>query len=91
MEAVFVAAVFDRAVLGEGVRIEAAAFHRQRVVHHQLGRHHRVDQRRIAALQRDGVAQAGQVDQRGLAQDVVADHTRREPREVEVALALDQL
>ncbi len=42
-------------------------------------------------LQRDGVAQAGQVDQRGLAQDVVADHARREPREIEVALAFDEL
>jgi hypothetical protein len=39
----------------------------------------------------DGVAQAGEVDQRGLAEDVVADHAGREPREVEVALALDQL
>ncbi len=34
---------------------------------------------------------AGQVDQRGLAKDVVADHARREPREIQVALALDQL
>ena len=91
VEAVFVAAVFDGAVLVEGVGIEAAAFDGQRVVDHQLGRHHRVDQRRVAALQGDGVAQAGQVDQRGLAQDVVADHARREPREVEVALALDEL
>jgi hypothetical protein len=32
VEAVFVAAIFDGAVLLEGLRIEAAAFHRQRVV-----------------------------------------------------------
>jgi hypothetical protein len=46
---------------------------------------------RVAALVGDGVAQAGQVHQRGLAEDVVAHHAGREPREVEVALALDQL
>ena len=84
VEAVFVAAVLDRAVLVERVGVEAAALHRQRMVDHQLRRHHRVDLRRVAALQRDGVAQAGEVDQRGLAQDVVADHARREPRKVQV-------
>ena len=91
VEAVFVAAVLDRAVLRERIAVEAAAFHRQRVVDDQLHRHHRIDLRRIAALLGDGIAQAGQVDQRGLAEDVVADHARREPREIEVALALDQL
>src|SRR5690606_12398065 len=30
-------------------------------------------------------------DQRGLAEDVVADHSRREPGKVQVAAALDQL
>ncbi len=91
IEAVFVAAVFDGAVLVEGVRIEAAAFDGQRVIDHQLGRHHRIDQRRVAALQCDRVAQAGQVDQCGLAQNVVAHHARREPWEVQVAFAFDQL
>ncbi|MDT4827398.1 hypothetical protein FQZ97_607430 [compost metagenome] len=91
METVFVAAVFHGAVLGEGVGIVAAVFHGQRVVHDQLHRHHRVDLGGVAAFLGDGVAQAGQVDQRGLAQDVVADHARGEPREVEVALAPDQL
>ena len=91
VEAVFVATVFDRAVLRERVRIETAAFDRQRVVDHQLRRHHRVDQRRVAALRGDRIAQAGQVDQRGLAEDVVADHARREPRKIQVALALDDL
>ena len=91
VEAVLVAPILDRAVLRERVRVEAAALHRQRMVDDQLHRHHRVDLRRIAALLGDRVAQAGQVDQRGLAEDVVADHARREPREVEVAPALDQL
>ena len=91
VEAVFVAAVLDGAVLGERIRVEAAALHRQRVVDDQLHRHHRVDLGRVAALLGDGVAQAGQVHQRGLAEDVVAHHARREPREIQVAAALDQL
>lgn len=91
VEAVLVAAVLDGAVLGEGLGVVAAAFHRQRVVDDQLHRHHRVDLGRVAALVGDGVAQAGEVDQRGLPEDVMADHPRRVPGEVEVALALDQL
>ena len=47
--------------------------------------------RRIAALGGDRVAQAGEVDERGLAENVVAHHARRKPREIEVALALDDL
>ena len=77
--------------LAKASRIEAAAFHGQRVVDDQLHRHHRIHLGRIAALLGDGIAQAGQVDQRGLAEDVVADHARREPREIEVAAAFDQL
>ena len=46
---------------------------------------------RITALCGDGFTQAGQIHQCGLAEDVVADHPRREPREVDVALAFDQL
>ena len=91
MEAVFVATVFDRAVLRERILVEAAALDGQRVVDDQLRRHHRVDLGRVAAHVGDGVAQTGEVDQRGLAEDVVAHHAGREPREVEVALALDQL
>jgi hypothetical protein len=91
VEAVFVAAVLDGAVFREGVRIEAAALDGQRVVDDQLRRHDRVHQRRIAAFLRDGVAQAGQVDEGRLAEDVVADDARREPREIEIAAALDDL
>ena len=50
-----------------------------------------IDLGRVAALRGDGIAQAGEVDQRGLAEDVVADHARRKPREVAVAPALDEL
>ncbi|MCY1262184.1 hypothetical protein D9M70_104640 [compost metagenome] len=91
VETVFVATVFDGAVLLERFRIEATALDGQGVVDDQLGRHHRVHLRRITALQGDGVTQAGEVDQRGLAENVVAHHAGREPREVEVALALDEL
>ena len=91
VEAVGIAAVLDGAVLGERIGIVAAAFHRQRVVDDQLHRHHRIDLGRVAALLGDGVAQAGQVDQRGLAEDVVADHAHREPGEIQVASALDEL
>ena len=72
-------------------RIEAGCFHRQRVIHDQLHRHHRVHLRRVAALLGDRIAQTGQVHQRGLAEDVVADHARREPREVQVTATFDQL
>ena len=91
VEAVFVATVFDRAVLRERVLVETAVLHGQRVVDDQLHRHDRIDLGRIAALLGDRVAQAGEVHQRGLAEDVVADHARREPREIQVALAFDQL
>ncbi|MNP05728.1 hypothetical protein D3C76_976860 [compost metagenome] len=91
VEAILVAAIFDGAVLVEGIRVEARGFHSQRVVDDQLGRHHRVDLGRVTALVGDGVTQAGQVDQRSLAEDVVADHACRVPGEVQVALAVDQL
>ena len=91
VETVFVAAILDGAVLLERLRIVATAFHRQRVIDDQLHRHHRIDLGRVAALVGDRITQAGQVHQRGLAEDVVAHHACREPREVEVATALDQL
>ena len=91
VEAVFVAPVFHGAVLRERVLVEAAVFHRERMVDDELRRHHRVDLRRVAAHVRDGITQAGQVHQCGLAENVVAHHARRKPREVEVALAVDEL
>ncbi len=91
METVFVAAFFDVAVFLEGIGVETAAFHGQRVVDDELHRHDRIDLGRVAALVGDGITQAGQVDQRSLAQDVVADHAGREPGKVALALALDEL
>ena len=91
VEAVEVAAILHGAVLLERVLLEAWVFHSQRVIDDQLGRHHRVHFGRITTLVGDGVAQAGQIDQRGLPKDVVADHARREPGEVALALALHQL
>ena len=91
VEAVLVAAVLDGAVLVEGAGIVAPALDGQRVVDDQLHRHHRIDLRRIAAARRDRVAQAGQVHQRGLPQDVVADDARGIPGEVALAQAVGQL
>ena len=91
VETVFVTTIFDGAVLGERVRIGTAALHRQRVVYHQLRRHDRVYQGRVTALKGNGVTQAGEVNQCGLAQDVMTNHTRREPWKIQVALALDEL
>ncbi|MCY1431435.1 hypothetical protein D9M71_474030 [compost metagenome] len=91
VETVFVATVFDGAVLVERLRVETATFHGQRVVDDELGRYHRVDQRRVTTLVGNGVAQAGQVHQCGLAKNVVAHHTCREPWEVQIALAFDEL
>ena len=91
MKAVFIATILDRAVFCEGIGVEAAALHRQRVVDDQLNRHDRVDLGRITALIGNRVAKTGEIDQRGLPEDVVADNSCRKPREIEVALAIDQL
>ena len=91
VKAVFVAAILDGAVFGECVRHMAATLHRQRMVHDQLHRHHRVDGGRIASLLGNGIAQTGQIHQRGLAQNVVTHHAHRVPRKIPVAAALDQL
>ncbi len=76
VEAILVAAILDRAVPGERIGHIAAALHRQRVIDDQLHRHYRIDLGRVAAHVRNRIAQARQVDQRGLAEDVVADHAR---------------
>ncbi|MNX72282.1 hypothetical protein D3C86_1036320 [compost metagenome] len=91
VEAVFIATVLDGAVLLERGLVEAGEFHCQRVIDDQLGGYHRVDLGRVATGIGDRIAQPGQVHQRGLAQDVMAHHARREPREVQVLAALDQL
>ena len=91
VEAVFIAPVFDGTVLGESIRIEAAALHRQRVVDDELHRHHRIDLRRIAAHVGDGIAQSRQIDQGRLAEDVMADHTCRKPGEIQITAVVDQL
>jgi len=91
VETVFVAPVFDHAVLVERVRIKTTAFDCQRVVHYQLRRHHRIDQCRVTALQRNRIAQTGQIDQCGLPENVVTYDACREPWEVQIALAFDEL
>jgi hypothetical protein len=61
------------------------------MVHDQLHGHHGIDGGRVATLLGNRIAQAGQVDQRGLAQDVMADHAGREPGKVALALAFNDL
>ena len=50
VKAIVIAAVFDGAVLLEGIGLETGMLDCQRVVDDQLGRHHRVDLGRVAAL-----------------------------------------
>ena len=89
VKAVLVAALLDGAVLLERIRIKAGEFHGQRMIDDQLGRHHRVDLGRIAPLLSDGITQTSQVDQSGLAENVVTHHPRRVPGKIQVLLALD--
>ncbi|SAL88449.1 hypothetical protein AWB67_07599 [Caballeronia terrestris] len=91
VEAVSIATVFDCAVFFERVGIEAAALDGQRVVDHELCRHDRVDQRGVTTLSRYRIAQAGEVDEGGLPENVVAHDARRKPRKVKFALAFDDL
>ena len=91
VEAIFVAAIFDGAVLLKGLRVEATALDGQRMIDDQLHRHDRIDLGRITALIGNRVTQPGEIDQRGLAKNVVTHDARRVPREVEVAFDLDDL
>ena len=61
VETVLIAAVLDFTVLAEGIGVEAAALHGQRMVHNELHRHDGVHRGRVAALGRDRVTQTGQV------------------------------
>jgi hypothetical protein len=90
VEAVFVAAVFDGAVLFERLRVETTAFHGQRVVDDQLGRHHRVDQRGSPPL--SAMASRRPARSTSAVWPRMSWHTTRAgTREVQVALAFDQL
>ncbi|EEW10900.1 hypothetical protein VMD_16450 [Vibrio mimicus VM573] len=91
VEAIFVASVFYRAIFLKRIRIAAGIFHRQRVIDNQLSLHHRIDLRGVATLFGNRITQASQIDQRGLAENIVAHHARGIPREVEIAFTLDNL
>ena len=91
VKAILVAAIFDRAVFRERVFVEPAVLDGQGMVDDQLHRHDGIDLRRIATLLRDGITQSREVDQRGLAENVVTHDARRKPGEVQVAPAFDQL
>ena len=85
VEAILVAAILDGAVLGERIFLKAAMLDGERVIDDQLHRHHRVHLGRIAAHIGNRIAQAGEVNQRGLAEDIVADHAGRVPGKVQLA------
>jgi hypothetical protein len=92
VEAVLVAAILDargssRKRLDRSRRIRQPASDRRSAGSVRPG----LILRRIATLLGDGVAQAGEIDQGGLAQDVVADHAGRIPGKVEVTAAFDDL
>jgi len=91
IEAVRVAAVLDRTVLVEGVRIKAGVLDGERVIDDELGRHYRIDTCRVTALVCDCIAQTSEIDQRGLAKNVVADHACRVPGKIQIVTALDDL
>ena len=61
------------------------------MIDNQLHRHHRIDLGGVAALLGDGITQARQINQRGLAENVMTYDTGREPREVEFAFDFDDL
>ena len=91
VKTVFVAAVFYRTILIEGFGIETGKFNRQRVIDDKLGRYHRIHLGRIATLICNRIAQAGQIHQRGLAQNIMTNHAGRIPRKIQIAPAFDQL
>ena len=91
VETVFVASVFDFAVFAEGIRIVTAAFNGQRVVNDKLGLHHRIHFGRIAAFFCNCIAQACQIHQRCLTQNIMTHHACRIPREVDFLFSLNQL
>ena len=91
VKTIFVAAIFNRAVFLKRIRFKPCVFDRKRVVNNQLRFHHRVHFGRIAALLCYRIAQASQINQRGLAKNVVTHHARRIPGEIKVAFAFNQL
>ena len=91
VKTIVIAPIFNFTIFIKGVGIKARMFDGERVIDDELGWHYRVDARRVTALLGDGVAQSGEIDERGLAENVVADHACRVPRKVEIATALDYL
>ncbi len=91
VEAIFVASVFYCAIFFKRIRIAARIFHRQRVIDNQLSLYDRIDLRGVAALFGNRITQARQINQRGLAENIVAHHARGIPREIKIAFTLDNL
>ena len=91
VKAIFVAAILHRAVLLERLPIEAAKFDGQAMVYDELGWNNGVHLGWIAAFIGYGVAQAREIDECRLPQNVMTNDARRIPREIERALALGNL
>ena len=91
VEAIVIATILDRTVFRECVFLEAGEFDGERVVDDQLHWHHRIHFGRITTHLRDRIAQTGEIDQRGLSENVVTDDARWEPRKIKVVPSRDQL
>ena len=91
MKTVFITTIFNRTIFFESLWIVTTAFHRERVINNELHRDYRVHFGRVTTLIRNRITQTGQIDKRGLAEDVMTHHACREPRKVEITLTLDQL
>ena len=91
VEAVRVAPLFHGAILLESPLLKAGMLYGQGVVDDELRRYHGIHRGGVPATLGDGVPKPGQIHQRRLPQNVVAHHPRGIPREVEIALPLNQL
>ena len=89
VETVFVTTVFNGTVLFKSIRIKTCRFNGQRVVNNQLSRNDWVYFGRVAAHISNGITQASQVNQSGLAKNVVAHDTGWVPRKVKILFAFN--
>ena len=91
VKTIFIATIFNRAIFRKCIGIKATAFDGERVINDQLHRDDGIDLGGIAALISNRIAQARQINERGLPEDVMTHDARREPWEIKVAPSLDQL
>ena len=90
-ETLGVLALLDGHILVERIAHHAAAIDVERMVHHQLRWHRRIDAGRIAAGIRHRIAQPREVYQRGGSQQILQNDPRREIRKIRLGPAMDDL